>query len=785
MKSKLILLIILTFLLNSFQISGSRVSRKNQRSKKVLIKNGKEISMSNSLLKHSPLKFLPETAKFDSLPGHINSSSIPHMKGIVVLIEGSILLINPFNHSVSGPFLSGQLTDVGQSASVTVITSDGKTGIVGSYERKKLYFIDLSNSNNPVISGELTLSLSPEDIAISPNNRYALITNGSNSSTLICSVHIPSRTLVQELDVDPVLPSSVAIAPDGRTVITADYFEGFADVFELDPKTGLLTYKYEIDIFPYAPLNVTISPKGDTVLLSCGWMEPLDLNADLIYGPAGPYVLQIRGVANVIDKGPVGMPDSEDLYISGQSIKFGLFGNKAYYLTNLIIEEAHDSFRFPASIRVFDINGPGNVIDSGTTINLTNNGPLPFGEPIGLNTLALSPNGKYLFASNKGFNLPSKDIFVIDLNSNSVIKSIPAADVGGTDFPFCIDIPPGRADVEVNKSTDILKPYLGQEVTFIITAKNYGPMDSKYIKIRDKLPDGLTFISSDTSLGDYYQKRGDWKIPNLKVNEKATLSIKTIVNKPGKITNYASLKKSTLIDLKKSNNEAFVEIKVVEKADLKVDKSVDKTTTVIGESVLYTIAVSNLGPGTAKNINIAEKLPSSINLISYILNKGTYHSQTGIWSIDSLNNNESVSLELTVKTNKDGEIINTVKINSADTYDENDKNDVSEVNIFSYVLYSPKNVSLQRESNDMVLYIEYLNKLTWESNLLNGQNLAGYRIYRKIKDRDDSTYKLISELNTSTFVYLDRDLPDTKKFTYKIVAFNNSEKEGIPVFVGN
>lgn len=783
MKSKLILLIILTFLLNSFQISGSRVSRKNQRSKKVLIKNGKEIPMSNFPIKHIPLNFLSDTAKYDSLSGHINSSSIPFMKGIVVLIEGSILLINPFNHSISGPFLSGQLTDVGQSASVTVITSDGKTGIVGSYERKKLYFIDLSNSNNPVISGELTLSLSPEDIAISPDNRYALITNGLDSSSLICSVHIPSQTLVQELDVDPVFPSSVAIAPDGRTVITADYFEGFADVFELDPKTGLLTYKYEIDVFPYAPLNVSISPRGDTVLLSCGWALPLDIDADLIYGPAGPYVLQIKGVANVIDKGPVGMMDSGNIYLSGQSIKFGLYGNKAYYLTNLIIEEAPDSFRFPASIRFFNIKGPGNVIDSGTTINLTNNGPLPNSEPVGLNTLALSPNGKYLYASNKGFDLPSKDIFVIDLNSKSVIKSIPAA--GGTDFPFCIDIPPGRADIEVNKNTDILKPYLGQEVTFIITAKNYGPMDSKYIKIRDKLPDGLTFISSDASLGDYSQKKGNWEIPNLKVNEKATLSIKTIVNKLGTITNYASLKKSTLVDLKKSNNEAFVELKVVEKADLKVDKSVDTSTIVIGDDVLYTIAISNMGPGTAKNIHISEKLPSSLNLISFILNKGTYNSQTGIWFIDSLNNNESVNLELTVETNKEGEIINIAKIKSADVYDGNDKNDVSEVSILSYFLYSPKNVSLQRESNDMVLYIESLNKLTWESNSMNGNNVSGYKIYRKIKDSDDSTYKLISKLNSSTYIYLDRDLPDTKKFTYKIAALNNSGKEGIPVFVGN
>ncbi len=98
-------------------------------------------------------------------------------------------------------------------------------------------------------------------------------------------------------------------------------------------------------------------------------------------------------------------------------------------------------------------------------------------------------------------------------------------------------------DIQITKSVDVTEVESGKEVTWSIDATNAGVSETTGVKITDILPEGLTYISHNSSDGVYNQNTGIWNIGNMPLYKKFTLKIKTKVNKgtEGKIiTNSVS-----------------------------------------------------------------------------------------------------------------------------------------------------------------------------------------------------------------------------------------------------
>ena len=85
--------------------------------------------------------------------------------------------------------------------------------------------------------------------------------------------------------------------------------------------------------------------------------------------------------------------------------------------------------------------------------------------------------------------------------------------------------------------------------------------------------------------------------------------------------------------------------------DLSLTKTVDKTNVKHGETVKYTLTVTNSGPGTANNAEVKDQLPAGVTYQTHNTAKGTYTSTTGIWAIGSLTNGESATLTIDVTVN--------------------------------------------------------------------------------------------------------------------------------------
>ncbi len=112
-------------------------------------------------------------------------------------------------------------------------------------------------------------------------------------------------------------------------------------------------------------------------------------------------------------------------------------------------------------------------------------------------------------------------------------------------------------------------------------------------------------------------------------------------------------------------------------ADLELTKSVDKATPNVGDNVVFTIIVTNIGPSDATNVTVEDKLPSGYSYVSddsggVVGTPVDYNPTTGIWTIGNLSAtspNNTTTLKITAKVNVSGLYTNLAQITAADQAD--------------------------------------------------------------------------------------------------------------------
>ncbi len=84
----------------------------------------------------------------------------------------------------------------------------------------------------------------------------------------------------------------------------------------------------------------------------------------------------------------------------------------------------------------------------------------------------------------------------------------------------------------------------------------------------------------------------------------------------------------------------------VRHTDLGISKVVDDAHPDEGETVVYTLVVTNLGPTNAGSILVSEPLTNGLAYVSHNAGQGTYNSTSGIWSVGNLEAGESAQLQI-------------------------------------------------------------------------------------------------------------------------------------------
>ncbi len=103
-------------------------------------------------------------------------------------------------------------------------------------------------------------------------------------------------------------------------------------------------------------------------------------------------------------------------------------------------------------------------------------------------------------------------------------------------------------------------------------------------------------------------------------------------------------------------------------ADLSLTKSVDEANPGYLDAVVFTIVVSNGGPGQATGVSVSDQLPDGLNYISDD-GGGTYDAATGVWTVGALAPGASASLQITTRVSGEGQIENTASVAASDQAD--------------------------------------------------------------------------------------------------------------------
>jgi uncharacterized repeat protein (TIGR01451 family) len=261
------------------------------------------------------------------------------------------------------------------------------------------------------------------------------------------------------------------------------------------------------------------------------------------------------------------------------------------------------------------------------------------------------------------------------------------------------------SDLSLTKTVDNGTPNVGDLVTFTVTVHNAGPDAATGVVVTDALPAGLSYVSDDGGSATS-ESAGiiTWTIPgsigsaaNLILHIVAEVEIPSGV--PNEYKNIAQVTDADQWDPDSTPGDGTGddyddEVVSPQRSDLKVDKTVDNFTPNVGDQVVFTITVTNLGPSTATNIIATDMLDSDFTYIIHNASQGTYDQTSGIWNIGTIINGGIATLTITAKVVSAGIHSNSVSV-TLEQYDPNLANNEDTIALgppvviplFSWALY--------------------------------------------------------------------------------------------------
>jgi len=221
---------------------------------------------------------------------------------------------------------------------------------------------------------------------------------------------------------------------------------------------------------------------------------------------------------------------------------------------------------------------------------------------------------------------------------------------------------------EVNASAAIVGDYL----TYKFTITNSGLDDSGGVYFEDILDPRLYYIGcslndeSDEYVFDYYEGELHLYIYNLLAKNSFTFEIYLKIvegNIDDIIYNNATILRIENEEVKDSNT---VNTTIKGAVNLTLSKTANATTVFVGDTLQYTITVSNYGSATARDVKVIEILPKELVYLSHSNEKGTFTPNTGYWNVCNLAIGETAILYVNVRVNAAGNITNRITVESFD-----------------------------------------------------------------------------------------------------------------------
>ena len=166
------------------------------------------------------------------------------------------------------------------------------------------------------------------------------------------------------------------------------------------------------------------------------------------------------------------------------------------------------------------------------------------------------------------------------------------------------------ADLAIAKSVSPSPVKVGKKLGYSISVTNKGPSTATGVVVTDRLPFGVTFGSAQPSRGSYSEAGGiiTWQVGVMFKDGTAVLDIVVTPTVVGWAVNNASVRANET-DCDTSNNAIAISTMVNPlHADISITKKASTDTIQPGESVIYTITVTNNGPDDVTGVVVRDDI---------------------------------------------------------------------------------------------------------------------------------------------------------------------------------
>ncbi len=231
-----------------------------------------------------------------------------------------------------------------------------------------------------------------------------------------------------------------------------------------------------------------------------------------------------------------------------------------------------------------------------------------------------------------------------------------------------VSVPTPEADLSITLAAAPDPVTVGQILTYTLNVSNNGPSNATGVVLSDVLPAGVSLVSAQPSQGSCGGATTvSCSLGALAPGGNATVLIQVLPNTAGSLTDTASVT-SGVSDPNPANNNASVTVTAVavpDEADLALTLAAAPNPVTVGQTLTYTLNVSNNGPSDATGVILSDVLPAGVSLVSAQPSQGSCGGATTLsCSLGTLAAGGNAAVLIQVIPNTAGSLTDTASVTS-------------------------------------------------------------------------------------------------------------------------
>jgi uncharacterized repeat protein (TIGR01451 family) len=276
-----------------------------------------------------------------------------------------------------------------------------------------------------------------------------------------------------------------------------------------------------------------------------------------------------------------------------------------------------------------------------------------------------------------------------DISNNSATVTVDAVDV------------PGEADLAISLGADQDPVQTGQVLTYFVDVANFGPSDAVGALLTDVLPPGVSLVSVQPAQGSCTGTTTiSCALGTIASGNDVSVEIQVIPNTPGLLTDTASAT-SAVDDPDTSNNDGEVTVTAEgPAADLALTLAANPHPVLVGQTLTYTLTITNAGPSDATDVSVSNLLPAGVTLVSAQPSQGGCSgTSTVTCSLGTVAVGSDASIVIQVIPNQAGHIIDSANVTGS-LGDPDPSNNSASVTVIVYTGHEPQaDLSLTKQAS--------------------------------------------------------------------------------------